>query len=145
MKIAIDRETLLDEKVWEKEDHDIAMRKSEICREHSIHKLISALYERNEGIGKIALSKLLEVCRNGHKDNLIEIIVHHILNAAQHGLVCKSGDFLRASFWVIVEIQMDESLTRKVIDITSKKIPVLAREASEIADKFVEDLKSKLL
>ncbi|MEK9147519.1 MAG: hypothetical protein AAB593_01235 [Patescibacteria group bacterium] len=113
-----------------------------MLKEESIQKLLSSIYDDNEGIRNIALSKLLDIGRDkGDKKKLIEIIVHGILNSIQTRL---EDNHMRAGFLVLEELPMDNNLKLKVIDIVSKKIPILkTKSLRDIATGFVEKLKNK--
>lgn len=131
----------------QKEKEDTERQKLKVFKETSIQKLISVVYKENEGISKIALSGLLLICRENNKSKLIEIVVHHILNAAQNGLGGrKSCDFLRATLWTVGAMPMDEVLKAKVVEITSKKaLAVTNREESDIISTFSKNLNSQTL
>lgn len=137
----------------QKEKEDTERQKLKIFKETSAQKLISVVYKKNEEVSKIALVGLLEICRElNSKDKessekMIEIIVHHILNAAQNGLGGrKNCSFLRATLWTVGAIPMNKALRAKVVEITSKKaLAVTNREESDIISTFSKNLNSQTL
>lgn len=97
-----------------------------LLNEKSPRKLMYCLYDKDKKLRKVALTLLLDICREKTSHKFLERIVHDICTSLQ---MYPDVDYINAGFFVISELPLNRIFKRKLIDMISSKKDQLFEQA----------------